>query len=108
MNGDFINVGEALNLVPQSKGIKHEVLVFIGNIDTAFSVINPSQEAILYKFVLTRIIGEPSKTITHRNLKNLAVCKEFLQNAYVVKQTIYFPAIQLFKAKQRKDENVAE
>ena len=51
MSGDFISVGEALKLVPPFKGNKQEVLAFIGNVDTAFAVINPSQEAILYKFV---------------------------------------------------------
>jgi hypothetical protein len=53
MNGDFISAGEALKLIPPFKGAKQEVLTFTGNVDTAFDVINPSQEAILYKFVLT-------------------------------------------------------
>jgi hypothetical protein len=57
MTGDFICVGEALKLVPYFKGNKQEVLAFIGNVDTAFVVINPTQEDVLYKFVLTRISG---------------------------------------------------
>jgi len=57
-----------LKLVPPFKGNKKEVLTFIGNVDTAFAVINPELEAILYKFVLTRISGEPRTTIIHRNL----------------------------------------
>jgi hypothetical protein len=69
MNGDFISVGEALKLIPPFKGDKQEVLAFIGNEDTAFTVVNPSQEAILYKFVLTRISGEPRMAISHRNMK---------------------------------------
>jgi hypothetical protein len=48
MNGDFITVGEAVKLIPPFKGNKQEVLAFIGNVDTAFAVINPEQEAILY------------------------------------------------------------
>jgi len=36
MNEDFISVGEALKLVTLFKGNKQEVLVFIGNVDTAF------------------------------------------------------------------------
>ena len=63
MNGDFISVGEALKLIPQFKGDKQEVLAFIGNVDTAFAVINPNQEAILYKFVQTQISGEPRTAI---------------------------------------------
>jgi hypothetical protein len=63
MNGDFISVGEALKLVPPFSGNKQDVLAFIGNVDTAFTVINPSQEAILYKFVLTRISGEPRTAV---------------------------------------------
>jgi len=69
MNGHVINIGEALNLVPPFKGNKQEVLAFVGNVDTAFAVINPSQETILYKFVLTRISGEP-RTAIGRNIKS--------------------------------------
>ena len=108
MNGDFISVGEALKFVPPFNGNKQEVLAFIGNVDTAFAVINPSQEAILYKFVLTRISGEPRTAISHRNLENWADLKEFLQNAYIEKRTLDFHASQLFKARQEKDEKVAD
>jgi hypothetical protein len=59
MNGEYISVGEALKLIPPFKGSKSEVLAFIGNVDTAFSVINPNQEHTLYKFVLIHIFGEP-------------------------------------------------
>jgi len=71
MNGDYISVGEALKLIPKFKGDKQEVLIFTGNVDTAFAVINPSQEGILYKFVLTRISGEPRTAISHRNLERV-------------------------------------
>jgi len=57
MNEEFISVGEALELVPPFRGNKQEVRALIGNVNTAFAVINPEQEAILYKFVLTRISG---------------------------------------------------
>ena len=66
MNGDFISVGEALKLVPYFKGDKQEVLAFIGNVDTAFAVINPVQEDVLYKFVLTRISGEPKTPMSQK------------------------------------------
>jgi hypothetical protein len=75
MNGDFISVGEALKLVPYFKGNKQEVLAFIGDVDTAFSVINPVQEDVLYKFVLTRMSGKPRTAISHRNLDNWAELK---------------------------------
>ena len=52
INGDFISVGEALKLKPPFRGDKQEILALIEDVDT---VINHSQEAILYKFVLTRI-----------------------------------------------------
>ena len=98
MNGDFISVGEALKLVPYFKGNKQEALAFIGNVDTAFSVINPVQEDVLCKFVLTRISGEPRTAISHRNLNNWAELKEFLKNSYIEKRTLDFHASQLFKA----------
>ena len=62
--------------------------MFIGNVDTAFAVIITSQEAVLYKFVLTRISGEPRTAISYRNLENWADLKEFLQNAYIEKRTL--------------------
>ena len=108
MNGEFISVGEALKLVPPFKGNKQEVLAFIGNVDTAFAVINPEQEAILYKFVLTRISGEPRTAIDHRNLNSWPELKEFLQNSYIEKRTLDFHASQLFKAKQGREEKVTD
>ena len=72
MSEEFISIGEALKLVPPFKGNKQEVLAFIGKVDTAFVVINPEQEAILYKFVLTRICCEPRTAISHRNLDSWA------------------------------------
>jgi hypothetical protein len=47
MSNEFISLGEVLKLVPPFKGDKQEVLAFIGNVDPAFAVINPEQEAIL-------------------------------------------------------------
>ena len=49
MNGGFISVGEALKLIPPFKVDRQKVLAFIGNVDTAFAVISPEQEAILYE-----------------------------------------------------------
>ena len=108
MNEEFISVGEALKLVPPFKGNKQEVLAFIGNMDTAFAVINPAQEDILYKFVLTRISGEPRTAISHRNLDKWTELKEFLQNSYIEKRTLDFHASQLFKARQGKEERVTD
>jgi hypothetical protein len=108
MSNEFISLGEALKLVPPFKGDKQEVLAFIGNVDTAFAVINPEQGAILYRFVLTRIGGEPRTAISHRNLNNWVELKDYLQNSYIEKRTLDFHASQLFKAKQGKDERVTD
>jgi len=64
---DYMSVSEDLKLVSPFKGDKKEVLAFISNVDTAFEVIKPDYSDILYKFVLTRISGEPRVAITHRN-----------------------------------------
>jgi len=79
MSGEFISLGEGLKLVPPFKGDKQEELPLIGNVDTAFAVVNPEQEDILYKFVLTRISGEPRRAISDRNLDSRADLKEFLK-----------------------------
>ena len=100
VNDEFISVGEALKLVPPFRGNKQEMLAFIGNVDTAFAVINPEQEVILYKFVLTRISGEPRTAISHMNLDSWAELWEFLRNSYIEKRTLDFHASQLFKARQ--------
>jgi hypothetical protein len=67
------------------------VIAFIGNVDTAFTVINPEQEAILYKFVLTRISGEPRTAISHRNLDSWAELKEFFAKLVHRKENVRFP-----------------
>jgi hypothetical protein len=82
VSGDFISVGEALKLVPYFKGNKQEVLAFIGNVDTVFAVINPVQEDVLYKFVLTRISGEPRTAIGHRTLDNWGELRVFKKLVY--------------------------
>jgi hypothetical protein len=38
-------------------------MAFIGNVDTAFSMISSKQEDILCKFFLTHVIGEPRMEI---------------------------------------------
>ena len=108
MNGEFISVGKALKLVPPFKGNKQEVLAFIGNVDTAFSVINPNQEDVLYRFVLTRISGEPRIAISHRHHNSWAELQEFLKNSYIEKRTLDYHASQLFKARQGKEEKVSD
>jgi hypothetical protein len=108
MNGDFISLGEALKLVPYFKGDEQEVLALIGNVDTAFAVMNPVQEDMLFKFVLTRISGEPRTAISHRKLDKWAEIKEFLKNSYIEKRTLDFHASLLFKSRRGKDENIAE
>jgi len=108
MNGDFISVGEVLILVPYFKGGEQEVLAFIGNADTAFAVVNPVQEDVLCKFVLTRISGESRTAISYRNLANWAELKDFIKNSYTDKRTLDFHASHLFKARQVTDEQIAE
>jgi len=96
---DYISVSEAFKLVSPFKGDKREVLAFISNIDTAFKVINPHNSDVLYKFVLTRISGEPRVAITHRNLENWEDLRAFLKNTYTEKRMLDFHATQLFGAK---------
>lgn len=76
MDGEYISVGEALKLISPFKGNKSEVRAFNGNVDTAFSVINQSQEDILFKFVLKRNSGEPRTAISHRNIDNWLELRE--------------------------------
>jgi hypothetical protein len=99
----YISLGEALKLIPPFKGHKSEVLAFIGNVDTALSVINPNQEDTL-KFVLTCTSGETRTAISHRHLDNWSELKEFLKNSYIEKRTLDFHASQLFKSRQAKDK----
>ena len=105
---DYISVSEALKLVSPFKGERKEVLAFISNVDTAFEVINPDNSDVLYKFVLTRISGEPRVAITHRNLQNWEDLRVFLKNTYTEKRTLYYHATQLFGAKQGTNDSVSE
>jgi hypothetical protein len=105
---DYISVGEALKLVTPFKGEKREVLAFIANVTTAFEVIDPRNVGTLFKFVLTRISGEPRTAIAHRNLENWEELKEFLKNTYTEKRTLDYHANQLFSTKQSKGESVSD
>jgi hypothetical protein len=108
MAEEYISVSEALKLVAPFSGNKKEVLAFISNVDTAFEVVNPDHRGRLYKFVLTRISGEPRTAITHRHLENWIELKEFLRNTYIEKRTLDYHANTLFKARQEKAESVSE
>ena len=105
---EFISVGEAFKFVAPFKGKKRDVLAFIANVDTAFEVIDPRNASTLFKFVLTRISGEPRTAIAHRNLENWGELGEFLKNTYTEEQTLDFHVSQLFSSKQSKTENVSE
>jgi hypothetical protein len=70
MNGELVSVVEALKLVSPFKGEKQELLSFIGNVHTAFAVINANQTDVLYRFGLTRISREPHTSICHRKIDN--------------------------------------
>lgn len=104
---EFISVGEALKLVKPFKSEKREILVFIANVDTAFEVIDPRNEGTLFKFVLTRIVGNPGLPLL-RNLETWEELKEFLKNTCTEKRTLDYHANQLFSTKQTKGENVSE
>jgi hypothetical protein len=108
MNGDFISLGEALKLVPYFKGDKQEVLAFIGNVDRAFGVIIRCRRLCCLSFFFMRISGETRAAIIHRKLDIWVELKEILKNSYIKKRTLDFHESQLYKAKQGKDENIAE
>jgi len=105
---EYISVGEALKLLTPFKGEKRDVLAFIANVDTAFEVIDPRNESTLFKFVLTRIGGEPRMAIAHKNLETWEELKEFLMNTYTEKRTLDYHANQLFSTKQSKAESISE
>jgi len=67
---DYISVVEALKLVAPFKGDRRDVLMFIANVVQAFEVTDLRNVSTLFKFVLTRISGEPRTAIAHRNLEN--------------------------------------
>lgn len=71
-------------------------------------MINPENSDVLYKFVLTRISGEPRVAILHRNLENWEELRTFLKNTYTEKRTLDFYATQLFGARQGKNDNISE
>jgi hypothetical protein len=108
MAEEYVSISDSLKLVTPLSGNKREALRFISNVDIAFEVINPDHESRVYKFVLTRISGEPRMAIVHQNLDSWVEVKEFLRNTYNEKRTLDFHATQLFKAKQEKLVSVSE
>jgi hypothetical protein len=65
MNTKCISVTEALKLISPFSGNKKEVLMFVSNVDTAFSCVSPENRSRLYQFILTKISGEPRTVISH-------------------------------------------
>ena len=51
----------------------------MGKVDLSLSVIDPNQEGKLYKFVKTRITGQPRTAFTHKNLDNWLDLKNVLK-----------------------------
>jgi hypothetical protein len=74
--GTLLVYGKTLKLESPFNVNKQEVMALIGNVNLAFAVINPCQEAILYKFVLTRISGEP-RTAAAETSKSGQILKSF-------------------------------
>jgi hypothetical protein len=103
----YVSVSEALKLVCPFKWDKVEILAFIANVDTAFEVTDPKRADVIYKFVLTRISGEPRVAITHRNLENWGELQAFLKNTYTEKRTLDYHATQLFGARQEKNDSIS-
>jgi hypothetical protein len=101
MAEEYVSVSEALKLVTPFTGNKREVLTFISNVNRAFEVINPTHADRLYKYVLTKISGEPRIAIAHKNLDKWEELREFFRNTYVEKRTLDFHANQLFRAKPK-------
>jgi hypothetical protein len=79
---DHVPVSEALKLVTPFEGDKREVLAFVANVDKVFDVTDPRKADTLYKFVLTRMKGEPQMAIIHRNMEDWEELKAFLRNTY--------------------------
>ena len=99
---EYISVGEALKLVAPFKGEKRDVLAFIASVDTAFQVIDTRNEGTLFKFVLSRISGEPRTASAHRNLEQWEDLKEFLKNTHTKKITLDYLSYQLLSTKKIK------
>jgi hypothetical protein len=76
-------------------------------VNTAFEVIDPERADVLYKFILTRISGEPRVVITHPNLENWDELRALLKNTYTEKRTLDYHVTQLFGAKQGKNDSIS-
>jgi hypothetical protein len=108
MAEEYVSVSETLKLVTPFSGNKKEVLTFISNVNTEFEIINRDHRDRLYKFVLTRISGEPRTAIAHRHLESWAELRKSLRNTYIEKRTLDFHANQLFKPRQGKSDSTSE
>lgn len=105
---NYTSVGDALKLVPYFSGDKKDLLSFLENVETAVEVVNPEHRHKLFKFILTRINGEPRAAIKHRHLDTWDDVKVYLENTYTEKRTLDYYAKVLFVARQRKDETVTQ
>ena len=82
-NDRFMSINEALKIVSIFKGDKETLNSFIGNVETALEVVSEQDKPRLFRFVLTKIEGEPRDSIQYRDINNWQDLKSFLLSTYI-------------------------
>ena len=107
-NNAYMSITDALKIVNVFKGEKDTVNTFIANVETALDVVSEENKPRLFKFILTKIDGEPRNAIQYHNIETWENLKTFLLNTYRDSRTLDYYLAELFTSKQNRNENVSE
>ena len=103
-NNPFMSIGEALKIVNVFKGEKDTVNTFIANVETALDVVSNENKPRLFRFVLTKIEGEPRNAIQYRNIETWENLKTFLLNTYRDSRTLDYYLAELFTSEHGRSQ----
>ena len=101
-NDRFMSINEALKIVSIFKGDKETLNSFIGNVETALEVVSEQDKPRLFRFLLTKIEGEPRDSIQYRDINNWQDLKSFLLSTYRDSRTLDYYLAEMLTSKQKK------
>lgn len=105
----YCSISEVMKLIGTPfSGEKSKLKEFLDNVDTAFELIDPANQALLLKFVKTKITGDARSKLLVRDLTGTCEqVKSILEENYATRRTIDYYACKMFSSRQEKNERIS-
>jgi hypothetical protein len=107
---EYVSVAQAVKLISKSfDGNPWHLREFCEGVESAIQVVHPSKQALLLKFIESKITGEAKTRLLVRTERNTwEQVKAILEENYAVKRTLEYYASMLFTSRQGTGETVAQ